>query len=213
LRRRGWHLPAAAVAILVASSLLLGGLVPGLFQRIYVKPNELLLETPYLKNNIALTQQAYNLHQITVKPFAVEQSLTAQALDANRATIDNIRLWDWQPLMDTYSQMQEIRTYYRFHDVDIDRYWLNGAYQSVMLSARELQGALLPANAQTWVNRHVLFTHGNGLVMSPVTRKTGEGLPIFYLQNIPPEAAGGPPVTQPRIYFGEETNDYVIVKG
>ncbi|HML14895.1 MAG TPA: UPF0182 family protein, partial [Xanthobacteraceae bacterium] len=166
-----------------------------------------------LKNNIALTQQAYNLHQITAKPFPVEQSLTAQVIAANRATIDNIRLWDWQPLMDTYSQMQEIRTYYRFHDVDIDRYWLGGTYQAVMLSARELVGALLPANAQTWVNRHVLFTHGNGVVMSPVTRKTGEGLPIFYLQNIPPEATGGPPVTQPRIYFGEETNDYVIVKG
>jgi uncharacterized protein len=213
LRRRSWRLPAAAAATLIASSLLLGGLVPAVFQRVYVKPNELLLETPYIKSNIALTQQAYNLHQITVKPFAVEQSLTAQALDANRATIDNIRLWDWQPLMDTYSQMQEIRTYYRFHDVDIDRYWLKGAYQAVMLSARELQGALLPANAQTWVNRHVLFTHGNGVVMSPVTRKTGEGLPIFYLQNIPPVAIGGPPVTQPRIYFGEETNDYVIVKG
>jgi len=213
LRRRSWRLPAAAVGMLVATSLLLGGLVPGVFQRVYVKPNELLLETPYLKNNIALTQQAYNLHQISVKPFAVEQSLSAAALDANRATIDNIRLWDWQPLMDTYSQMQEIRTYYRFHDVDIDRYWLSGTYQAVMLSARELQGALLPANAQTWVNRHVLFTHGNGVVMSPVTRKTGEGLPIFYLQNIPPEATGGPPVTDPRIYFGEETNDYVIVKG
>jgi uncharacterized protein len=212
LRRRSWRLPVAAVVILIASSLLLGGLVPAVFQRVYVKPNELLLETPYLKNNIALTQQAYNLHQITVKPFAVEQSLTAQALDANRATIDNIRLWDWQPLMDTYSQMQEIRTYYRFHDVDIDRYWLGGTYQAVMLSARELQGALLPANAQTWVNRHVLFTHGNGVVMSPVTRKTGEGLPLFYLQNIPPETTGGPPVTEPRIYFGEETNDYVIVK-
>jgi hypothetical protein len=212
LRRRSWRLPAAAVVILIAASLLLGGLVPAVFQRVYVKPNELLLETPYLKNNIALTQQAYNLHQITVKPFAVEQTLTAQALDANRATVDNIRLWDWQPLMDTYGQMQEIRTYYRFHDVDIDRYWLGGTYQSVMLSVRELQGALLPANAQTWVNRHVLFTHGNGVVMSPVTRKTGEGLPIFYLQNIPPEATGGPPVTEPRIYFGEETNDYVIVK-
>jgi uncharacterized protein len=213
LRRRSWRLPAAALATLIVTSLVVGGFVPAIFQRVYVKPNELLLETPYLKNNIAFTQQAYNLHQITVKPFAVEQSLNAQALDANRATIDNIRLWDWQPLMDTYGQIQEIRTYYRFHDVDIDRYWLGGAYQAVMLSARELQGALLPANAQTWVNRHVLFTHGNGVVMSPVTRKTGEGLPILYLQNIPPEATGGPAVTEPRIYFGEETNDYVIVKG
>jgi uncharacterized protein len=213
LRRRTWRLPAAAAATLFAASLLLGDVVPALFQRIYVKPNELRLETPYLRRNIALTQQAYNLHQIAVKPFPVEQSLTSDVIGANRATIDNIRLWDWQPLMDTYGQMQEIRTYYRFHDVDIDRYWLDGAYQAVMLSARELKSALLPANAQTWVNRHVLFTHGNGLVMSPVTRKTGEGLPIFYLQNIPPVADGGPPVTEPRIYFGEETDDYVIVKG
>jgi uncharacterized membrane protein (UPF0182 family) len=213
LRRRTWRIPAGAAAALFATSLVLGDVAPALFQRVYVKPNELLLETPYLRRNIALTQQAYNLHQIAVKPFPVEQSLTAKALEANRATIDNIRLWDWQPLMDTYGQMQEIRTYYRFHDVDIDRYWLDGAYQAVMLSARELKSALLPANAQTWVNRHVLFTHGNGLVMSPVTRKTGEGLPIFYLQNIPPVATGGPPVTEPRIYFGEETDDYVIVKG
>jgi uncharacterized membrane protein (UPF0182 family) len=139
--------------------------------------------------------------------------LTAKVLEANQTTIDNIRLWDWQPLMDTYGQMQEIRTYYKFHEVDIDRYWLNGTYQVVMLSARELKSALLPPNAQTWVNRHVLFTHGNGVVMSPVTRKSGEGLPLFYLQNIPPVATGGPPIDQPRIYFGEETDTYVIVKG
>jgi uncharacterized protein len=213
VRMRTYRVPAAAAAILFATSLVAGDVVPAIFQRVYVKPNELLLETPYLRRSIALTQQAYNLHQITVKPFPVEQSLTAEVLRANQATIDNIRLWDWQPLMDTYSQMQEIRTYYKFHDVDIDRYWLNGAYQAVMLSARELKGALLPPNAQTWVNRHVLFTHGNGVIMSPVTRKSGEGLPLFYLQNIPPVATGGPPVTEPRIYFGEETDDYVIVKG
>jgi uncharacterized protein len=213
LRMRTYRIPAAAAAVLFATSLVVGDVVPAIFQRVYVKPNELLLETPYLRRSITLTQQAYNLHQITVKPFPVEQSLTAAALGANQATIDNIRLWDWQPLMDTYSQMQEIRTYYKFHDVDIDRYWLNGAYQAVMLSARELKAALLPPNAQTWVNRHVLFTHGNGVIMSPVTRKSGEGLPIFYLQNIPPVATGGPPVTEPRIYFGEETDDYVIVKG
>jgi uncharacterized membrane protein (UPF0182 family) len=109
--------------------------------------------------------------------------------------------------------MQEIRTYYKFHDVDVDRYWLNGTYQAVMLSARELKSALLPANAQTWVNRHVLFTHGNGAIMSPVTSKSAEGLPIFYLQNIPPVATGGPAIQQPRIYYGEETDAYVIVKG
>ena len=150
-----------------------------------------LLEKPFIQRNIDLTQQAYNLHQISVKPFAVEQSLTFQTLQANQATIDNIRLWDWQPLMDTYGQLQEIRTYYKFHDVDVDRYHLDGAYQGVTLSARELKPALLPPNAQTWVNQHVLFTHGNGAVMSPLARKTAEGLPIFYLQDIPPVATGG----------------------
>ena len=105
--------------------------------------------------------------------------------------------------MDTYAQLQEIRTYYRFLDVDVDRYHLGDSYQQVMLSARELDPSLLSGNAQTWVNLHLLFTHGNGVVMSPVTQKTAEGLPIFYLKDIPPVAAGGPPITEPRIYFGQ----------
>src|SRR5437879_3487966 len=142
-----------------------------------------------------------------------EQDHTFNTLEANMATIDNIRLCDWQPLMDTYAQLQEIRTYYKFHAVDVDRYRLDGAYQSVMLSARELKSSLLPPNAQTWVNRHVLFTHGNGVVMSPVTRKSAEGLPIFYLQDIPPVTPGGPAVGEPRIYFGQGADSYVIVKG
>ena len=213
LRARTYKLPIAAVAILFGTSLVLGGIVPALIQRMYVKPNELQLEKPYIQHNIALTQQAYNLHQVTVDAFPAEQSLTAKTLETNKATIENIRLWDWQPLMDTYSQMQEIRTYYKFHDLDIDRYWLDGSYHAVMLSARELKSSLLPPNAQTWVNRHLLFTHGNGLVMSPVTRKSPEGLPLFYLRDIPPVATGGPEIHEPRIYYGEETDDYVIVKG
>ena len=184
-----------------------------LFQRFYVKPNELQLEAPYIERNIALTREAYNLRKVTVKPFPAEQGLTFQSLQDNRATIDNIRLWDWQPLMDTFAQLQEIRTYYKFHDVDVDRYELNGSYQQVMLSARELSPALLAPNAQTWVNLHLLFTHGNGVVMSPVTRKSPEGLPIFYLQDIPPVASGGPAVREPRLYFGQGTDSYVIVKG
>jgi uncharacterized protein len=212
LKVRTYKLPLAAVAVVFGTSIVLGGIVPGLFQRLYVRPNELELERPYIERNIALTQQAYNLHHVTVVAFPAEQSLTAKVLEANKPTIDNIRLWDWQPLMDTYSQMQEIRTYYRFHDVDIDRYWLDGTYQAVMLTARELKSSLLPANAQTWVNRHVLFTHGNGVVMSPVARKSPDGLPIFYLRDIPPTATGGPDIRQPRIYYGEETEDYVIVK-
>ena len=133
---RTYRLPAAAAVLVFGGSIVLSGLIPGIFQRLFVKPNELQLEKPYIERNIALTQQAYNLRQITPEPFPAEQDLTFKTLEANKATIDNIRLWDWQPLMDSYMQLQEIRTYYKFHDVDVDRYWLDAAYQSVMLSAR-----------------------------------------------------------------------------
>jgi len=212
LRARTYRLPATAFVLVGVGSFVLSGVVPGLFRHFFVKPTELQLEKPYIERNIALTRQAYNLDKIEAKPFAAEQKLTSQTLQANKATIDNIRLWDWLPLSDTYAQLQEIRTYYKFHDLDVDRYWLDGSYQSVMLSARELQSALLPPNAQTWVNRHILFTHGNGAVMSPVTRKSTEGLPFFYLKDIPPVADGGPRLDEPRIYFGEESDDYIVVK-
>jgi uncharacterized membrane protein (UPF0182 family) len=212
-RVRTCRIPVAAAVLVFGGSFVLSGVIPVLFKRVFVKPSELQLEKPYIQRNIALTQLAYNLHQITAKPFPAEQDLTFKTLEANKATVDNIRLWDWHPLMDAYVQLQEIRTYYKFHDVDVDRYWLDGAYQSVMLSARELKSSLLPPNAQTWVNRHILFTHGNGVIMSPVTRKTADGLPVFYLRDIPPVSTGGPEIREPRIYYGEETNSYVIVKG
>ncbi|MGX1319707.1 uncharacterized membrane protein (UPF0182 family) [Bradyrhizobium sp. USDA 377] len=213
LRVRTYRLPAAAFLLVVIGSFVLSGVVPVLFRQFFVKPSELELERPYIERNIALTRQAYNLDRIAAKPFAAEQKLSFKTLDANKATIDNVRLWDWQPLSDTYAQLQEIRTYYKFHHLDVDRYWLDGAYQSVMISARELGASLLPPNAQTWVNRHVLFTHGNGAVMSPVTRKSTEGLPLLYLRDIPPVADGGPKIHEPRIYYGERSDDYVIVKG
>ncbi len=213
LRLRRYRLAIAAMILVFGSSFVFAELLPALFERFYVEPSELQLETPYIKRNIAFTREAYNLRQITVKPFPAEQGLNFQSLQDNRATIDNIRLWDWQPLMDTYAQLQEIRTYYKFLDVDVDRYHIDGSYQQVTLAARELAPSLLSANAQTWVNLHLLFTHGNGVVMSPVTQKSAEGLPIFYLKDIPPVASGGPPITEPRIYFGEGAEDYVIVNG
>src|SRR5882762_9990756 len=210
---RTYWLPAAAFILVAISSFVLSGAAPVLFRQFFVKPSELQLEKPYIERNIALTRKAYNLDQISAKSFAAEQKLSHEVLEANKATIENIRLWDWLPLSDTYAQLQEIRTYYKFHDLDVDRYWLDGSYQSVMLSARELRPSLLPPNAQTWVNRHVLFTHGNGAVMSPVTRKSIEGLPFLYLRDIPPVADGGPKIREPRIYYGEERDNYVIVKG
>ncbi len=212
--RRVYRPAIAASALLFGGSFVLAEVVPTLFQRFYVKPSELQLEAPYIRSNIDLTREAYNLRQIEVKPFPAEQGLTFQSLANNRGTVNNIRLWDWQPLMDTYAQLQEIRTYYKFLDVDVDRYHIGGSYQQVTIAARELAPSLLSANAQTWVNLHLLFTHGNGVVMSPVTQKSTEGLPNFYLKDIPPVASDDAPVvTEPRIYFGQGASNYVIVKG
>ncbi len=159
MRRRDYRIPAAAALLVFGGSFVFAVILPALFQRFYVKPSELQLEAPYIQHNIALTRKAYGLEQFAVKPFAAEQGLNPAAIQANRATIDNVRLWDVQPLMDTYAQLQEIRTYYKFLSVDIDRYGLDTGYRQVMLSARELEPAMLPANAQTWVNLHLLFTH------------------------------------------------------
>jgi uncharacterized membrane protein (UPF0182 family) len=213
VRLRTSRLAVVAAALVFGGAFVFAEIVPALFQRFFVKPSELQLETPYIQANIALTREAYNLRRIEVKPFAAEQGLTFQSLQDNRGTIDNIRLWDWQPLMDTYAQLQEIRTYYKFLDVDVDRYQIDGSYQQVTLAARELAPSLLSANAQTWVNLHLLFTHGSGVVMSPATQKSTEGLPIFYLKDIPPVASGGPSITEPRIYFGQSANVDVVVKG
>lgn len=213
IRWRDYRMPAAAALLVIGCAVLFGTIYPALFQRFYVKPNELQLETPYLEHNIALTREAYGVTQIETKPFPAEQGLDLASLQANHATLDNIRLWDLQPLRDTYAQLQEIRTYYKFLATDIDRYQLDAGYKQVMLSARELEPALIPPNAQTWVNLHLLFTHGNGVVMSPVTEKSSEGLPSLYLRDIPPLSNGGPIIQEPRLYFGEDGKGYVIVKG
>jgi uncharacterized protein len=213
LRRPQLKTPLLAAAAVFVLAVFVVPLAAGLFQRFFVKPNELKFEAPYIARNLALTREAYNLGKIEVKPFSGDEALSWQSLENNRPTIDNIRLWDWQPLLSSYAQLQEIRTYYKFQDADVDRYMLNGRMQQVMTSTRELDSTLLPSNAQTWVNLHVLFTHGNGVVMSPVTQTTAEGLPSFLLKDIPPVASGGPKVVEPRIYFGEAADSYVIVKG
>ena len=210
--RRSTPLAIAAALLVFGGAFVFADAFPALVQRVYVKPSELELERPYLQRNIDLTREAYNLGRIAVKPFPAEQDLTFQALQKDSGTVNNIRLWDWRPLLAAYAQLQEIRTYYRFLDVDLDRYRLGDRYQQVMISARELIPSLLPANAQTWVNQHLLFTHGDGAVMSPVTEKSAEGLPIFYLKDIPPVADGGPAIAEPRIYFGESQTGYVIVR-
>ena len=208
--RGGIQLSMAAVGLMFAGSAL-ELLAPNLFQSYRVKPDELRLETPYIATNIAMTRYAFGLDRFGAKPFPAKGTLTAAVIAANDTTIENIRWWDPRPLLDTYRQLQELRLYYDFHDVDVDRYRIDGTYREVMLSARELDQSKLPRDAQTWINLHFKFTHGSGLAMSPVNRFDGEGLPIFYVKDIPPVSPIGLRLDRPELYFGEATSPYVVV--
>ena len=212
LRSLGWRLPIAGIVALftvsVASSVL-----PDFYQRLRVRPDELRLERPYIERNVEMTRLAYGLDAVASRPFPAAGRLDASAIERNRATFSNVRLWDPGPLLDTYRQLQVIRLYYDFHDIDVDRYDLPDGRRQVMLAAREIVPSLLPANARTWVNQRLQFTHGFGVVMSPVTEFEGEGMPRLFLKDIPPQSSVGLEVSEPRIYFGERTTDYVIVKG
>jgi uncharacterized protein len=211
LGQRGLRLPVVAVIVLFGPAIFLN-LIQPVIEKLYVKPDELRVEKPYLERNIALTRMAYHLDSVDVRQFDGSGKLTRVSLEKDAPTVNNIRLWDPRPLLATYRQLQEIRLYYDFQDVDIDRYWINGKYTEVMLSPRELNVSLLPDNAQTWVNRHLKFTHGSGLTMSPVNAKDSEGLPVFYIKNIPAESDVGFKIPQPAIYFGQEPDSYAIVK-
>ncbi len=208
---RGVRMPVADLLMVFLPSISLSLLQP-MIERLWVKPDELRIEEPYLERNIQLTRRAYQIDGVDVRPFVGSGRLTPATLEQDSATIRNIRLWDPRPLIATYQQLQEIRLYYAFQDVDIDRYWIGDNETEVMLSARELNVELLPETAQTWVNRHLKFTHGYGLVMSPVNTKDPEGLPVLYIKNIPPESSIGLKVTQPAIYYGTLPDNYVIVK-
>ncbi len=210
LRTQGWRLPVAAVVV-VFSAAIASSILPNVFQRLRVRPDELRLERPYLEKNIAMTRRAYGLEAIQPRPFPSAQTLDAAAVERNQATFTNIRLWDPQPLLDTYRQLQLIRLYYAFHDIDVDRYEFASGRRQVMLAAREIMPSLLPPNARTWVNQRLQFTHGFGVVMSPVTELEGEGLPRFFVKDIPPRSPVNLELSEPRIYFGEKTDDYVIV--
>jgi uncharacterized protein len=208
--RTGWRFLVAGLVVLVAFWILGLGVYPGLLQRFRVTPNELAAERPYIEHNIRMTREAYLLDHVAEKEFAAEENLTPAALDRNNLTIKNIRLWDHGPLLITYGKLQEIRTYYKFRDVDVDRYTVNGEYRQVMLSARELSYKDLPSRG--WINERLTYTHGYGLVASPVNRISAEGLPEFFLKDIPPAGTGLPKVTRPEIYYGELGNDYVLVR-
>lgn len=188
------------------------GIVPGLFQWLRVSPNEISFEKPYIANNIEMTRKAYDLESAEEREFPVEDTLTAQMIEDNPELIKNIRLWDWRALDRVYQQFQEIRLYYEFTDVDVDRYRFAEDYRQVMVSAREMKQENLPLQSRTFVNRRFKYTHGFGMTLTTVSEFTPQGLPNLLIKNIPP-VSEYPELTvdQPRIYYGELTDSHVIV--
>jgi hypothetical protein len=205
-----WRMALLPPVIVIALYVIGIRVYPGLLQKFKVAPNELALETPFIENNLKFTRFGYDLDKIETVPFDVDTKLSAADIANNEATIKNIRLWDHAPLLKTYSQLQQIRTYYKFFDVDNDRYLVNGQYTQVMLSPRELSYADLPS--KNWINERLIFTHGNGITFGPVSRISKEGLPEFFVKDIPAVSLADIRVTRPEIYFGELSNEYVIVK-
>jgi uncharacterized membrane protein (UPF0182 family) len=208
---RGNLRPAVGGILALATVGILGGRVyPEVIQRLIVTPNEIDKEQPYIERGIVFTRQAYALDRFEVREFSAVEDLTLNDMRANEATIRNIRLWDHKPLLTTFAQLQEIRTYYDFERVDNDRYWINGDYRQMSLSPRELASESLPQ--RTWINEHLTFTHGYGLCQGPVNESTSEGLPELFIKDIPPVSKGALSITRPEIYYGELTNQYCFVR-
>jgi hypothetical protein len=211
------HLSGKAVVLPVTAAVILiigNWLLPSLIQSTVVGPNEVAMEEPYIKHNIAFTRQAYSLTEETVqeRSYEVGRRVTPEVVQENRSTLNNIRLWDWRALRDNLKQQQEIRLYYSFYDVDVDRYMINGEYRQMMLSVRELDKDSLAEKSKTWVSQHLIYTHGYGVVMTPVHEIKGEGRPKLIIKNIPPEEdIPELELTRPQIYYGETTNDHVYV--
>ncbi|MGH2399406.1 MAG: UPF0182 family protein, partial [bacterium] len=203
--------PAILTVFFIAVAWLVGlGVFPRFVQQFRVAPNELTVETPYIRHGIASTLRAFGLDRVREQEFSAEP-VTAEVVERNRATIENVRLWDYRPLLSAYRQLQALRPYYVFGDVDIDRYRIGGTQRQVMLATRELDASRLTEQARTWVNQHLVYTHGYGIVMSPVNRISEEGMPEFFIKDIPPTAAPELAIMRPQIYFGEHTTGHVIV--
>src|SRR5438132_1175568 len=199
-----------AVGLYLGVSLLGVALYPTIVQKLIVAPNELVKETPQLASHIAATRRAWGLDSVVTRDLTGEAGLTERDIRANRPTIDNIRLWDRDPLLQTFGQLQEIRTYYDFVSVDDDRYWIDGQYRQVLLSPRELNAASLPT--RTFINERLTFTHGMGLTLGPVNQVTQEGLPVLFIKNLPPASSVSLRVTRPELYFGELTDSWVFAR-
>lgn len=183
--------------------------IPPLFQKVIVAPNELVKETPYIENNIQATRDAYGLDVIEEREISGDKALTKADIINNSPTIKNVRLWERTPLLSTFSQIQEIRTYYEFASVDNDRYRIGGELRQIMLSPRELSAESLPN--RNWINERLTFTHGYGVAMGPVNQVTKEGLPVLFVKDLPPQSSVKElEITRPEIYYGELSNDYIF---
>ena len=219
---RGLRLLVGAAVLWMVMAIVLAAAWPALMQQFTVQPNEFVKETPYILRNIEFTRKGFALDRVEEVFYLAETSVTAELVRANAQTINNIRLWDHRPLADVYKQIQLIRSYYDFKDADVDRYTLDGEYRQVLLAAREVAPERLAPEFQTWVNKKLVYTHGIGLAMSPVTDFTPEGRPEFFAKDIPINGVmpitSGTSLSEPeivvenaRIYYGENTTDYVIV--
>jgi uncharacterized membrane protein (UPF0182 family) len=208
--RQSYRLAWLGVGGLVIVSLLGRTVYPELMQRLQVAPNEISMERPYLDLEIKYTRMAYGIDQVQEQEFPALEDLSPEAIKKNDLTLQNIRLWDHRPLLRTYSQLQVIRTYYDFVDVDNDRYLIDGKHRQVSLSPRELSSERLPS--RIWINEHLTYTHGYGLCLGPVNQISQEGLPQFFIKDIPPAATTAVQVKQPQIYYGERTDSYCFVK-
>ncbi len=209
-QRVSWF--AAALALPLATYVIAALIVPSYIQSFVVKPNELDRETPFIQHNIEATRRAFGLEKVEARSFEAEPQTAALSLATNGTTLDNIRLWDWRALQGALHQMQQIRTYYDFPDVDIDRYKLDGKTRQVMIAARELDANKLPEQSRNWVNQKLIYTHGYGVTMNPANGFTPEGMPRFTLSNMPIESAAPElKITRPEIYFGQSTDTDVYV--
>lgn len=205
-----WLLVGGVATIVIG--VLGNGLLPGIIQTYVVEPSELQLEEQYIENSIEETRSAYALDKMETQPYSAQpaEEMTRATIQENEQTVENIRLWDPRLLIQTYRQLQEIRLYYQFYNVDVDRYQTDEGYMQMMVSARELTEDL-PEQADTWVNRRLQYTHGYGLVMSPVAQEGSQGDPRLVIRDIPPVTDMGFEVDQPAIYYGQHNSDYKIV--
>ncbi|HEU4477164.1 MAG TPA: UPF0182 family protein, partial [Pyrinomonadaceae bacterium] len=210
--KRGLRLLVLACALPVLVYIVGVVIVPTYINSFIVKPNELGRETPYIEHNIAWTRRGFGLEQLELREFEADPSIEALNLNANRSTLENIRLWDWRALQDTLKQVQSIRTYYDFLDVDVDRYSLGNQTRQVMLAARELDVDKLPVSSRNWINEKLIYTHGYGVTMNTANGFTPEGMPRFVLSDMPTKASAPEvTVTRPQIYYGQKTDTDVYV--